>query len=170
MSVSSFILLLPFIILLDIFKCICAVVYVWLYFLTIQHLWLTCLHRMNYPPTKRLRGLNQDIATGTAFDDPFGDDDSFTQDDLDEIDVIASQAFTTATSSGQGSKPVAKPVESSAGSVAQSRSSSRTTTNYNRENKFGFSSSNSRGRPSRDPLGKFRARIHHRVWEAIQTS
>lgn len=135
------------------FKCICAVMYVWLYFLTIQHLWLTCLHRMNYPPTKRLRGLNQDIATGVAFDDPFGDDDSFTQDDLDEIDIIASQAFTTATSSGPGSKPEAKTVESSAGSAAQSRSSSRTTTNYNRENKFGFSSSNSRGTPSRDPLG-----------------
>lgn len=136
--------------------CVCMIIFS-------NYLWLTCFHRMNYPPTKRLRGLNQDIATGTAFDDPFGDDDSFTQDDLDEIDIVASQAFTTATSSGLGSKPGAKPVESSAVSVAQSRSLSRTTNNYNRENKFGFSSSNSRGRPSRDPLGKFRARIHHRV-------
>ncbi|KAJ8258426.1 hypothetical protein COCON_G00174380 [Conger conger] len=38
---------------------------------------------MEYAPRKGLKGLN----------DPFGDDEDFTQDDLDEIDIIASQAF-----------------------------------------------------------------------------
>lgn len=64
---------------------------------------------MNCPPTKRLRGLNQEAATVMEFDDPFGDDKDFTQDDLDEIDIIASQAISSATASGRGSKPVIKP-------------------------------------------------------------
>uniref|UniRef100_A0A3B5M624 Uncharacterized protein n=1 Tax=Xiphophorus couchianus TaxID=32473 RepID=A0A3B5M624_9TELE len=54
------------------------------------------LQLMNCPPTKRLKGLNQDVVTAVASDDPFGDDEEFTQDDLDEIDIIASQAFTSA--------------------------------------------------------------------------
>uniref|UniRef100_A0A672J704 Uncharacterized protein n=1 Tax=Salarias fasciatus TaxID=181472 RepID=A0A672J704_SALFA len=67
---------------------------------------------MNCPPTKRLRGLNQDVVT--AFDDPFGDDEDFTQDDLDEIDIIASQAITsTAVHSGIGSEAGNKAVEPS---------------------------------------------------------
>ncbi|KAJ8400897.1 hypothetical protein AAFF_G00392510 [Aldrovandia affinis] len=45
---------------------------------------------MECPPTKRRKGLNY----GVASTDPFGDDEDFTQDDLDEIDIIASQAFT----------------------------------------------------------------------------
>lgn len=45
---------------------------------------------MEYPPSKRHKGLNQDA----AFHDPFEDDEDFTQDDLNEIDIIASQAFT----------------------------------------------------------------------------
>ncbi|XP_066527319.1 ATR-interacting protein isoform X2 [Hoplias malabaricus] len=46
---------------------------------------------MDYPPSKRLRGLqNEDKLE----QDPFGDDEDFTQDDLEEIDIIASQAIT----------------------------------------------------------------------------
>ncbi|KAM9813877.1 ATR-interacting protein [Neosynchiropus ocellatus] len=59
---------------------------------------------MNYPPTKRLRGLNHEVPKLDALDDSFGDDGDFTQDDLDEIDIIASQAFTS-TVNGVGSKP-----------------------------------------------------------------
>lgn len=122
---------------------------------------------MNFPPTKRLRGLNHDVETVTAFDDPFGDDDDFTQDDLDEIDVIASQAITSATASGLGSKPGIRPTELACGSTrlpsaAQSKQS-RAATNHSRENTFGFSSSNrgNAGIPSRELLSKFRSVIIH---------
>ncbi|XP_032370704.1 ATR-interacting protein [Etheostoma spectabile] len=117
---------------------------------------------MNCPPTKRLRGMNQDVVTTVAFDDPFGDDMDFTQDDLDEIDIIASQAITSTAAPGLGSKPGTKPIELARGSVrppsaGQSHSLSRTTTNHSRENTFGFSSSSSNrgnaGIPSREPLG-----------------
>lgn len=121
---------------------------------------------MNCPPTKRLRGLNQDVATAVAFDDPFGDDEDFTQDDLDEIDIIASQAITSAAASGLGSKPGAKPMELARGSArpspaGQSKSVSRATTNQSRENTFGFGSNNrgNTGISSREPLGEFRAEI-----------
>ncbi|XP_070758178.1 ATR-interacting protein [Enoplosus armatus] len=112
---------------------------------------------MNCPPTKRLRGLNQDVATAVAFDDPFGDDEDFTQDDLDEIDVIASQAITSATASGLGSKPGTKPMELARGSawplsVGQGKSVSRATTNQSRENTFGFSNRGNAGIPSRERL------------------
>ncbi|XP_068171721.1 ATR-interacting protein [Antennarius striatus] len=56
---------------------------------------------MSCRPTKRLRGLNQEVAMATALDDPFGDDNDFTQDDLNELDIIASQAITSA---GLGSR------------------------------------------------------------------
>lgn len=115
---------------------------------------------MNAPPTKRLRGLNQEVATAKALDDPFGDDEYFTQDDLDEIDIIASQAITSAASSEFGSKPGAKPTEPAgrpAWSAGQSKSVSRAASErtQGREIKFGLSSSN-RGMPSREPLGEFR--------------
>ncbi|XP_054641473.1 ATR-interacting protein [Dunckerocampus dactyliophorus] len=54
---------------------------------------------MTCPPSKRLRGLNQDIPKADAFDD-----DDFTQDDLDEIDTIASQAINSTAASCFGSK------------------------------------------------------------------
>lgn len=115
---------------------------------------------MNYPPTKRLRGLNQDVVTAVGFDDPFGDDEDFTQDDLDEIDIIASQAISSAATPGLGSKPGTKPMELARGSTwqpsaGQSKSVSRATTNQSRENAFGFSSRNrvNAGIPSREPLG-----------------
>nr|XP_057910528.1 ATR-interacting protein isoform X2 [Doryrhamphus excisus] len=54
---------------------------------------------MTCPPSKRLRGLNQD-----AFDD-----DDFTQDDLDEIDTIASQAINSTAASCFGSKAGEQP-------------------------------------------------------------
>ncbi|XP_072521921.1 ATR-interacting protein [Salminus brasiliensis] len=46
---------------------------------------------MEYPPSKRLRGLPN---AAPVEQDPFGDDEDFTQDDLEEIDIIASQAIT----------------------------------------------------------------------------
>lgn len=47
---------------------------------------------MAYPPSKRQRGIHNEDPAGT---DAFGDDeDDFTQDDLEEIDIIASQAIT----------------------------------------------------------------------------
>lgn len=119
-----------------------------------------CPYRMNAPPTKRLRGLKQEVATAKALDDPFEDDEYFTQDDLDEIDIIASQAIPSAASSEFGSKPGPKPMEPAGGSAwyaGQSKSGSRATSErtQGRENKFGLSSS-SRGMPSREPLGEFR--------------
>ncbi|KAI4881103.1 hypothetical protein NFI96_024796, partial [Prochilodus magdalenae] len=46
---------------------------------------------MEYPPSKRLKGLQN---AAPVEQDPFGDDEDFTQDDLEEIDIIASQAIT----------------------------------------------------------------------------
>lgn len=119
---------------------------------------------MTCPPTKRLRGLNEGIATAMAFDDPFGDDEDFTQDDLDEMDIIASQAITSVPAPGLGSKPGTKPTEMARGSArlpstGQSKSLSRATSNQSRENTFGFSSNNrgNAGMVSREPLGEFRA-------------
>ncbi|XP_029548661.1 ATR-interacting protein [Salmo trutta] len=43
---------------------------------------------MAYPPRKRLKGMSP----AAPCNDPFGGDDDFTQDDLEEIDIIASQA------------------------------------------------------------------------------
>ncbi|XP_030634118.1 ATR-interacting protein [Chanos chanos] len=45
---------------------------------------------MEYPPSKRLKGFKHEAPPEH---DPFGDEE-FTQDDLDEIDIIASQAIT----------------------------------------------------------------------------
>ncbi|XP_035813505.2 ATR-interacting protein isoform X2 [Amphiprion ocellaris] len=113
---------------------------------------------MNCPPTKRLRGLNQDVVTAVAFDDPFGDDEDFTQDVLDEIDIIASQAITSAAAGAEmASKSGTKQTEAARGSTrtfsaGQSKPLSRTTANQSRENSVGFSRGNA-GMPSREPLG-----------------
>ncbi|XP_074527923.1 ATR-interacting protein [Halichoeres trimaculatus] len=112
---------------------------------------------MNCPPTKRLRGLNQNVVTAVPFDDPFDDDDGFTQDDLDEIDIIASQAITSTALPGHESKPSTKPQVSGLGSTWPT--SAGISNNQSRENRFGFSGSNNRGKsgnqgvPSREPLG-----------------
>ncbi|KAI9549068.1 hypothetical protein NQZ68_003603 [Dissostichus eleginoides] len=108
---------------------------------------------MNCPPTKRLRG--QDRVTTMDFDDPFGDDENFTQDDLNEIDILASQAITSAPAPGPGSKAGTKPTELAHGSAGQSRTVGRATTNQSRESTFGFGSSNkgNSGIQSRDPIG-----------------
>ncbi|KAM7422027.1 hypothetical protein PAMA_010215 [Pampus argenteus] len=107
---------------------------------------------------KSFAGLNQDKVTAVAFDDPFGDDEDFTQDDLDEIDILASQAVASA--SGIGSKPGTKPLEQTRGgsalpsSAGQSKPLSRATTNQSRENTFGFiSKRGNAGISSREPLG-----------------
>ncbi|XP_053266800.1 ATR-interacting protein [Pleuronectes platessa] len=110
---------------------------------------------MNCPPTKRLRGINHEVAT--AFDDPFGDDEDFTQDDLDEIDVLASQAFSSTSAGAElGSKAENKPVESAWPScTGKSKPLSRATSKPSRENTFGFGSSSHRGNagiPSKEPL------------------
>lgn len=93
---------------------------------------------MNCPPTKRLRGLNQDVVTAVAFDDPFGDDEEFTQDDLNEIDIIASQAFTSAVAA-PASKPLPKPSELALGSSwASSFGQNKSAANQSKENKTGI--------------------------------
>ncbi|XP_012736795.2 ATR-interacting protein isoform X1 [Fundulus heteroclitus] len=105
---------------------------------------------MNCPPTKRFRGLNQDSVTAVGLDDPFGDDDEFTQDDLDEIDVIASQAFTSALSA-PASKPVSKPKDQARGSTwPSSPGQNRSATNQSKENKSGAY----RGNAAKDGRGK----------------
>ncbi|XP_063766420.1 ATR-interacting protein isoform X2 [Eleginops maclovinus] len=114
---------------------------------------------MNCPPTKRLRG--PDVVTPMGFDDPFGDDEDFTQDDFNEIDILASQAITSNPAPAPGSKAGTKPMELARGSTCQpsagqSRTLSRATTNQSRENTFGFSSSSNKGNsgtPGREPLG-----------------
>ncbi|KAK5912015.1 hypothetical protein CesoFtcFv8_001931 [Champsocephalus esox] len=108
---------------------------------------------MNCPPTKRLRG--RDRVTTMDFDDPFGDDEGFTQDDLNEIDILASQAITSAPAPGPGSTAGTKPMELAQGSAGQSRTVGRATTNQSREKTFGFCSSNkgNSGIQSRDPIG-----------------
>uniref|UniRef100_A0A1A7X159 ATR interacting protein n=2 Tax=Iconisemion striatum TaxID=60296 RepID=A0A1A7X159_9TELE len=91
---------------------------------------------MNYPPAKRLRGLNQNVVTAVPNDDPFGDDDEFTQEDLDEIDIIASQATTSA---GLASKSVTNGSNPFHGSTwPTSTTQSRTTTNQSKGNTCGF--------------------------------
>ncbi|XP_026162399.1 ATR-interacting protein isoform X2 [Mastacembelus armatus] len=115
---------------------------------------------MNIPPTKRFRGLNHNVVTAVTYDDPFGDDDCFTQDDLDEIDILASQAVTsTAAGAALGSKPGTKPVElvhrsACSPCVGQSKPLNRATS-QSRENTFGCSSSSrgNAGIPSREPFG-----------------
>ncbi|KAJ4940656.1 hypothetical protein JOQ06_026952 [Pogonophryne albipinna] len=108
---------------------------------------------MNCPPTKRLRG--RDRVTTMDFDDPFGDDEAFTQDDLNEIDILALQTITSAPAPGPGSTAGTKPTELVRGSAGQSRTVGRATTNQSRENTFGFDSSNkgNSGIQSRDPIG-----------------
>ncbi|XP_031707741.1 ATR-interacting protein [Anarrhichthys ocellatus] len=120
---------------------------------------------MNCPPTKRLRGSNQDVVTAVAFNDPFGDEDEFTQDDLDEMDIIASQAVAAVAAPAPGLeiKPGPKPMELARGSnwpAGQNKSVSRATTNQSSENTFGFSSNRGNAEiPSREPLGNHQQRF-----------
>lgn len=110
--------------------------------------------RMNCPPTKRLRRLNDNGPTAMDFDDPFGDDEDFTQDDLDEIDVIASQAFPQGEPSGFESKLASYGTQlthNPTWSLVVQKPVSRPVASCSRENTFGFSSS--RGTASREPLG-----------------
>ncbi|MEQ2178835.1 hypothetical protein GOODEAATRI_018349 [Goodea atripinnis] len=107
---------------------------------------------MNFPPAKRLRGLNQDVVTAVALDDPFGDDEEFTQDDLDEIDVLASQAFTSAVPA-PASKPVSKPKNQALGStLPSSLGENKSATNQSKENKSEIYRGNA-GKHSREHFG-----------------
>ncbi|CAG5978236.1 unnamed protein product [Menidia menidia] len=113
---------------------------------------------MNCPPTKRLRGLNQEVVTTVAFNDPFGDDEEFTQDDLDEIDIIASQAITSAPGgAGVGSKPGAHLCEAAPGSSWSSSTGQskpgKVTAGQIRESTFGLNRGHA-GKPCREPLGE----------------
>ncbi|XP_051932933.1 ATR-interacting protein isoform X2 [Hippocampus zosterae] len=101
---------------------------------------------MAFPPCKRLRGLNQDVPKADPVEvDPFGDDDDFTQDDLDEIDIIASQAIGLA--SVFGSKEASKHVlEQAHGSGFQPST---------RENNGGLGGKSGRwGAPDKEPTGR----------------
>ncbi|XP_043976797.1 ATR-interacting protein isoform X2 [Gambusia affinis] len=105
---------------------------------------------MNCPPTKRFRGLNQDVVTAVASDDPFGDDEEFTQDDLDEIDIIASQAFTSAVAA---SKSASKPNEPTVGSTwTSSAGQNKSAKDHSNENKSGIYQINA-GKHSRENHG-----------------
>lgn len=113
-------------------------------------------YSMSCPPTKRLRGQNQNVVTAVAFNDTFGDDDEFTQADLDEIDIIASQAITSA---GPESKPVTKPSQPAheshwTMSAGLSKPLSRAEPSQTRESTFGVERGNA-GKPSWEPLGEF---------------
>ncbi|XP_061582956.1 ATR-interacting protein [Cololabis saira] len=100
---------------------------------------------MNCPPTKRLRGLNQEVVT--AFEDPFGDDEEFTQDDLNEIDILASQAITSGEGgTGMGFNPGTRP-----SGPTRPTTLTKAASNKSRENSFGHRSN--AGKPSREPLG-----------------
>uniref|UniRef100_A0A096M8I1 ATR-interacting protein-like n=1 Tax=Poecilia formosa TaxID=48698 RepID=A0A096M8I1_POEFO len=101
------------------------------------------------PPTKRLRGLNQDVVTAVASDDPFGDDEEFTQDDFDEIDIIASQAFTSAVAAS-------KPNEPASGSTwTSSAGQNKSAKDDSKENKSGIYQINA-GKHSREDLGELK--------------
>lgn len=56
-----------------------------------------CNGQISCPPSKRLRSAN--ASKGKAMDEVFGDNEDFTADDLEEIDILASQAFTQDSSS-----------------------------------------------------------------------
>ncbi|XP_019735106.1 ATR-interacting protein isoform X2 [Hippocampus comes] len=110
---------------------------------------------MAFPPCKRLRGLNQDVPKADPVEvDPFGDDDDFTQDDLDEIDIIASQAIGLATAPVFGSKEASKAVfEQAHGSGFQPST---------RENKGGLGGKRGHlGAPDKEPTG----RSGNRPWQ-----
>ncbi|XP_005811881.1 ATR-interacting protein isoform X1 [Xiphophorus maculatus] len=107
---------------------------------------------MNCPPTKRLRGLNQDVVTAVASDDPFGGDEEFTQDDLDEIDIIASQAFTSAV-------VASKPNEPALGSTwTSSPGQNKFAKDHSKENKSGIYQINA-GKHSRENLGNMQQQL-----------
>lgn len=101
---------------------------------------------MDGPPTKRLRGPNQEVIV--SLNDPFGDDEDFTQEDLDEIDIIASQAVTSST--------VAPPSRGSA--LDKPVPPGRDATNRSKENMFGFGG---RGNASKEAVGEFGAQQIH---------
>lgn len=112
---------------------------------------------MNCRPIKRLRTLNREVATAVAYNDPFGDDESFTQDDWNEIDFIASQAATSSTAgSGHGSKAENKVMEVARPYAAgQSKPLSTATVKQSRENPLEFGDRRNAGM-SKEPLGEFR--------------
>ncbi|XP_069062788.1 ATR-interacting protein isoform X2 [Pleurodeles waltl] len=49
-------------------------------------------HRDGFPPSKRYK--SDDPTDATALDDPFDENEDFTVDDLEEIDILATQALT----------------------------------------------------------------------------
>lgn len=120
---------------------------------------------MAYPPRKRLKSLTHNTA---AFNDPFGDEDDFTQDDLEEIDVLASQAVTGDTG-GQSSKVTLPYNDTWPGEPSRSFSGGRKTSDHARTNQTRDSAvaglSNSRetfGFQSKDPFGEFAVEICRR--------
>ncbi|XP_075689851.1 ATR-interacting protein isoform X2 [Rhinoderma darwinii] len=57
-----------------------------------QCVYSPCIDQGIYPPTKRYRSTSS--TKSKAMEDIFGDGEDFTADDLEEIDIIASQAYT----------------------------------------------------------------------------
>lgn len=90
--------------------------------------------------------------TAVASDDPFGGDEEFTQDDLDEIDIIASQAFTSAV-------VASKPNEPALGSTwTSSPGQNKFAKDHSKDNKSGIYQINA-GKHSRENLGELKEEI-----------
>ncbi|XP_021265150.1 ATR-interacting protein isoform X3 [Numida meleagris] len=68
------------------------------------------------PPSKRPKGP-AGVGAAAAAEDPFGDNDDFTADDLEEIDTIASQALSQ-DAAGRAPAPASRP-QSAWGSAAE---------------------------------------------------
>ncbi|KAM3915235.1 ATR-interacting protein isoform 2-T3 [Leptodactylus fuscus] len=58
----------------------------------VQGVYSSCNDQGTYPPSKRSRSTS--ITESKVMEDVFGDGEDFTADDLEEIDIIASQAYT----------------------------------------------------------------------------
>ncbi|KAM5148250.1 ATR-interacting protein [Mantella aurantiaca] len=59
---------------------------------TAHQIYPTCNDQEDCPPSKRHRPAN--ASKSKVMDDVFGDNEDFTADDLEEIDILASQAYT----------------------------------------------------------------------------
>ncbi|GAA6107952.1 ATR-interacting protein isoform X2 [Tachysurus ichikawai] len=120
---------------------------------------------MAYPPSKRHRGSNSEDLPGT---DTFGDEEDFTQDDLEEIDIIASQAITRdaqATSSKRGFASVAVYPEQNKAPIREGR---KTFTIGNSHPGSGMSNSKEAKRNDTSGNGQERDELYYNHLEAQQ--
>ncbi|KAM9326856.1 ATR-interacting protein [Gastrophryne carolinensis] len=90
----------------------------------VQSAYVLSNDQVGYPPSKRHRSANTTEAK--AMDDVFGDHEDFTADDLEEIEILASQAYT------QDTHLEVNPSNNNQGNVRQGnvRSNSRSTPQF----------------------------------------